>query len=55
MGYLGLGLDTQAQRETVVAIEHKRRFGFAQWMVWALVVEATLVIAGLLWLSLLTW
>jgi hypothetical protein len=48
---------TQAQPEDVANIEHESHFGYARCLVWGLVFEAVMVIAGLLcWeLRLRSW
>jgi hypothetical protein len=49
---------TQAEpEEDVVSIEHERHFGCVRFLVWALVLEVALVVAGLVcWrLQVLPW
>jgi len=39
----------------VAAIEHESHFGCVRFLVWAMVFEVALVIAGLLWWRLRLW
>jgi hypothetical protein len=48
-------IDPQTQEEDVAAIEHESHFGCVRLLVWAMVFEVALVIAGLLWWRLRLW